>query len=70
MDELGIAIEGVLLVKLGLTGVALATERHVHVSATNHGRATLRRGSKRKAGVLLAQLADGRQFLDLLTLGD
>lgn len=70
MDDLGIAIEGVLLVKLGLTGVALATERHVHVSATNHGRATLRCGSKRKAGVLLAQLADGRQFLDLLAFGD
>ena len=68
--ELRVACEGVVLVKFGFAGVALATERHVHVSTANQRGAALGRGSRREAGVLLAKLAYGRQLLDLLALRD
>jgi len=68
--ELRVACEGVVFVKFGFAGVALATQRHVHVSAANQRGTALRRCSKCEAGVLLAKLAYGRQLLDLLALRD
>ena len=50
--------------------MALTAERHVHILSTNHHVAVLAGRSERVAGVLLAELADGSQLLNLLTLGD
>jgi len=50
--------------------MALPTERHVHVSATNQRYAVRWGCPKREACVLLAQLADGAELLDLLALGN
>ena len=50
--------------------MALAAQRHVHVFSSNHRLAVLAGSAEREACVLLAELADGRQFLYLLALGD
>ena len=50
--------------------MALTAERHVHILSTNHHVAVLAGRSECVAGVLLAELADGSQLLNLLTLGD
>ena len=50
--------------------MALSTQRHVHVLATDHHLAVLARRAESETRVLLAQLADGRQLLYLLALGN
>ena len=61
--------------KSGLAAVAVSAERHVHAVASNHVLAEdvfvpLLSASEREAGVLLAEFADGLEFLDLLTFGN
>lgn len=65
-----VTIKRVLGVELGLASVALPTEGHVHVGAANQRVALLGSGPKREAGILLAKLADSRQLLYLLALGN
>jgi len=67
---LGIALEGVLQVLVAFAGVALSTQRHVHICTANHVLAVLAGSAERERSVLLAQLADSRQFLNFLALGN
>ena len=70
IDDRGVANVGVVGIKLALTRMALSAEGHVHILTSDHVLIVFAGRAERITGILLAELADGGEFLDLLALGN
>ena len=70
IDDRGVPNVGVVGIELALARVALSAEGHVHILAPDHILIVFAGRAERVTRVLLAELADGGEFLDLFALGN